>query len=574
MILYKGFSYNISLFLTLLFLLAAVGCVPTTAEVAPSPMPTEHPINTAEAAQPTGTPETVTGCAEGGAGVFTPEDVRCYLASFDPQFVREIDADTAVLFTDPTSIADWIGGAIIYHVPTFSTLVLDRFGDVDPQFSHFTNRAGLAALSDVTADPMLMAELHQAVQQHWQTTSPGTPEVRLSTAWQDGQTTVFLIAIAGLAADDDRFYCANETWKISDVTAEIVSECIARDEDAFIRHVLFSAQEVAGQDEQPVQVALDGVPSNVVMVREGKVAAETAVYQTLIQQTGSSSVIVRGETLTVSSEAAAGLAAAVNPAQLENFTAINQKPHSLRYLFQNSSTVFVQPNHVVERDYLPGGDCIFFQNNYPGLGSVIGFSRIGFNEDQTQALVWMQVECVRSPLPGSVFILEQQNGKWQVTQNIAVQITPRTPELDYTGTASGCGDIFVYRPNGSSSEFIIFYATADIFALSTTPSTLNLAETGSDAAAQIDLYADSVSKLGEFPYCNDVAPMAEPQSVWTAVSGTATITLSQQVNTELCAGEPYQATVLLENVTFRSGTEEILLASVLFDAVTVGWCAG
>jgi hypothetical protein len=85
---------------------------------------------------PTDTSTTTTavlGCIEGGPGIFTPEDVRCYLDQTDPAQVQRIDEETVALLADPQSIADWTGAAIIYHIPTISTLVLDQFGDADPQ---------------------------------------------------------------------------------------------------------------------------------------------------------------------------------------------------------------------------------------------------------------------------------------------------------------------------------------------------------------------------------------------------------------------------------------------------------
>ena len=101
--------------------------------------------------------KTVLGCSEGGPGIFTPEDVHCYLGQTDPAQVQRIDEETVVLLAEPESIADWGGAAIIYHIPTNSTLVLDQFGDADPRASIFNNHAGLAALSELGNNPELMA---------------------------------------------------------------------------------------------------------------------------------------------------------------------------------------------------------------------------------------------------------------------------------------------------------------------------------------------------------------------------------------------------------------------------------
>ncbi len=196
------------------------GCVPTSTlmdtTAAPSVAPPEDPPPAAAA---------VLGCSAGGPGVFTPDDVTCYLANAAPAQVRQINEQTIVLFSDPQSSDNWAGAAIIYHIPTHSTMVLDLFGDGDPQAGIINGRAGLAAFSELTSDLELMAGLKRQIQSVWQTTSSNEPEIRLSAAWQDGPTTIFLVTVAGLGPEDGRFYCPGETWTIGDETIEIVSEC-------------------------------------------------------------------------------------------------------------------------------------------------------------------------------------------------------------------------------------------------------------------------------------------------------------------------------------------------------------
>jgi hypothetical protein len=563
------------LFLCLL-VIVGTGCVPTS-EPGVESQPTET-ISVNVSGQPEGPSEPVVGCAEGGAGVFSPEDVRCYLGSFDQQFVRELDEDTAVLFTNPNDIAEWIGGAIIYHIPTVSTLVLDQFGDVNPQFSQFNGRFGLAALSELVSDPVLMADLQAVVQQNWQTSPANNPEIRLSVAWQDGKTTVFLVSIAGLAAEDDRFYCPGEAWTIGDETIEILSDCMVREEGSLIHHVFFAPMEIKGTTQQLVQLAVNGVPSNVLQVSEGRVSVETAVYQALLQHTGSASVIVRGETLPASSHAALLLSGSVEQSLLDTFLDLNQTSIPLRYLFQGSNNAYLFPGWVIDRDYLPqtgaDPDCAFLNDVFPGINGVIGFSQIGYSSDMSHALVFMRIECDPSTRSNNFLFLAQTNGEWEVVQEIPGTPPVLTPSLDFSGTEAGCGDIFVYKPNGTNSEFVTFYMTAHAFNLSSEPLTIDLAATGDEVMITIDLYDDSVQTLGEFPYCNDVGPQAVPQSVWQAVGGSATITVTDGAQTADCNGDPYQTTVRLENVFFRLGEEEVVLDLVEFNGVTVGWCAG
>ena len=266
-------------------------CAPTGAPLVTTSVPLSPPANQAPEAT-----TVATGCSVGGTGVFTPEDVRCYLANDDSGQVQVIDTETVVLLADPQSIADWAGAAIIYHIPTLSMLAMDRFGDIDPEASIFSSRAGMAALNELASAPELMAGLKQQMQLKWQTTPSNEPEIRLSTAWQDGPTTIFLVAVAGLEATDDRFYCPSETWTIGDNTVEIVADCMVHESGTPVSHFFFAPKSIKGGSEQPVQVALNDVPSNVVRVREGAVAQETIVYQAVLQHITNRPLIVRGET--------------------------------------------------------------------------------------------------------------------------------------------------------------------------------------------------------------------------------------------------------------------------------------
>lgn len=275
-----------------------------------------------------GAEEQIPGCAAGGPGVFTPEDVRCYLASFDPELVWTLDEETAVLFTSPSPIADWVGGAIIYHIPTVSGLVLDINGEIDARFTTINGRTAQLAFDDLLADTETMAEIQQRVQEHWQTS-------------------------------------------------------------------------------------------------------------------GSESASL-------------------------------------------------------------------------------------------------------------------------------------TPGLVYEGGSQGCGSIFVYKANNDEdlSEFLTVFIPAPDFSLSAEPTTLELADHSGEIIVKIDLFGGRVYSLGEFPYCNDVGPEAEPQSVWLADSGTLTVTVNGTVPNESCTGDGFQTTIRLENVVFRHNTETVQLEEALFEDVYVGWCAG
>ncbi len=487
---------------------------------------------------------TILGCSEGGPGIFTPEDVRCYLDQTDPPRSQRIDGETVVILADPDSIADWAGAAIIYHIPTVSMLVLDQFGDADPEASIFSSRAGLAALSELGGNPELMAGLKQQLQLKWQTAPSNEPAIRLDTAWQDGSTTIFFIAVAGLEATDDRFYCPSQTWTIGDATEEIVPDCMAHEVGTPVSHFFFEAKRITGSGERPVQVVLNGVPSNVVQVREGTVAPETLVYQAVLQQIAARPLIVRGETFPGFDGDAAQIVDVVDSSLQHNYLAVNETPSSLRFLFQNSSAYFVTPGASIARDYLPDGAtpqaCAQFRNDYPGLGGVASLSRIGMSGDGAQALVHVLHECGPDDRSAAYYTLSEIADGWQVTNTVAAvtELPTLTPEMEYVNQASGCGDIFVYKSNRARSEYVKVFIDARAVALSAEPVMLDLAAHPEASGAWIDVYADSVEKLGEKPYCNDIGQTAVPQSVWQAVSGTITVTVSASAPTEPCAGEP------------------------------------
>lgn len=367
----------------------------------------------------------IPGCNEGGSGVFTPEDVQCYLDKLQSNQVQSIDENTAFLLSDATSIGDWVGAAIIYHIPTRSMLVLDKFGDIDPLTSVFTNRAGLAAISELTGDPALMAGLKQQVELNLQTSPSHQPEIRLSAAWQDGQTTIFLITVAGLDPNDERFYCPNQTWILGDITEEIAVDCISIQAGIPISRVFFESKTIQGNSEIPVQVALNGVQSNILQVREGNPARESAIYRAVLEHFSSRPLIIRDETITGYDYSADLESKDIPSSVLQNYLAANQIVSSLRFLFQNSESYFTTPSENITRYFLQGNPdnpqqaCEQFHNEYPQLGSVVTLSNIGFSEDGSQALVHILIECGPDDTRRAAYVLLSQiDGKWQVLEEI------------------------------------------------------------------------------------------------------------------------------------------------------------
>ena len=176
----------------------------------------------------------------------------------------------------------------------------------------------------------------------------------------------------------------------------------------------------------------------------------------------------------------------------------------------------------------------------------------------------------------AVQLQDKEGRQWQMdtTSGETIPGDKIAPTLDYTDTAAGCGDIFVYKSTVDQSEYITVWVAANAFDLSNSPATLDIAAHPESIVAQIDMYSGKITDRGEFPYCNDVAPMAEPQSVWTATSGTVIVTVPADAPTEPCTSDPYQATISLENVIFSLNEQTVTVPSLSFDDVPVGWCSG
>ena len=203
--------------------------------------------------------EKTLGCAAGGMGVHTAADLRCYLKQFDPRLVRMINEEIAVLIFPADSIADWIGGANIYHIPTVSSVTLDRNGYVEPPWSGIQSRAAWEALRAVLFDAVLMEELRQAVADEWQTADPKAVTLKLGIAYQEGRDVVFLWSLVGLDADDPSFYCVGQGWRIGNTHMESIPAC-AEFQPPATR--LGQMEYQLEQPEQVVQLSIGGLQSN------------------------------------------------------------------------------------------------------------------------------------------------------------------------------------------------------------------------------------------------------------------------------------------------------------------------
>ncbi len=525
-------------------------------------------------------PITNTGWCVGGPELFKPKDMACYLGSRESDSVQSINGETIFIYAEPGSVNDWAGAAVIFHEPTQSMVAFDEFGDVNPLTSVFTSRAGLAAFDELLADTVFLADLKEQIQERYQTSSPGEPEIRLSVAWQDGVTTIFQVAIVGLDSDDDRFYCPGQTWTIGDMTVASEPSCVPRDPDVPVRTHFFESQMIEGLDPQLVQVEINGVVSNNALIGETEVAEETAVYLAALEQVTNRTLLIRGETGAELDDVALR-ERGVGSRLIESFLEVNEKPASLRFLFQHNDVYHVHPSEAINLNFLRPGSaqeaCQQFREEYTGLGGIITLSGIGFSEDGSEALVYVEKECGTSVKSAAYYVLAKTADGWQVRDSfeVVVDLPSLTPELVYDDRAEGCGGLFVYKGNERMSEYVTVLIETGELPLTVEPVTFALADYPDKIKVRIAVFADNVHRLGQFPYCNDVGPMAEFQSLWEAVGGSVTVSVTaESVGDQPCESEPYWTTVLLEDVTFAYGDETVYLDSLIFDDVHVGWCPG
>lgn len=148
------------IFLLLLFALL-VGCGAGTRA---APLPTLAPATRASPAAAEATQENSAAVSTlaPGAGVHTPDDLERYVAGWHEALKYRVNDEVVVLWTTwKDSVANWIGSVLIYHIPSMSILVLDRFGRVDDQYTHYESEEGQQQLEAVLANEVLMDRIRR-----------------------------------------------------------------------------------------------------------------------------------------------------------------------------------------------------------------------------------------------------------------------------------------------------------------------------------------------------------------------------------------------------------------------------
>jgi hypothetical protein len=120
-----------------------------TAELLPTlPTPTPIPLPTA-------------------SGTQTPADLRQRLDNYPDELKLILDEEVAVIFADPNSLAEWVGTAFIYHIPSLSEVVLDFEGEVDPRYTRYNTDEGRRQLETVLTDEASMGRIRGRIRELW-----------------------------------------------------------------------------------------------------------------------------------------------------------------------------------------------------------------------------------------------------------------------------------------------------------------------------------------------------------------------------------------------------------------------
>ncbi|MCZ7666458.1 MAG: META domain-containing protein [Chloroflexi bacterium] len=106
--------------------------------------------------------------------VHTPQDVVRHFDEWPSEHKQRLSDELLVIFTYPHPLGDWVGGALIYDVPSVSAIVLDFNGRFNPDLTHYKDEAGQVRLEEILADANLMQELQDEVVSRW--LNPGSTD--------------------------------------------------------------------------------------------------------------------------------------------------------------------------------------------------------------------------------------------------------------------------------------------------------------------------------------------------------------------------------------------------------------
>lgn len=104
---------------------------------------------------------------------------------------------------------------------------------------------------------------------------------------------------------------------------------------------------------------------------------------------------------------------------LENFSNKNKVPLTLQNRFNVRVPYVLLSKRDLDYIFQPGNDWIEFYRKYPGQG-LIEFSRIGFNPQMNQALVYTSMQSGGKSGQGYYVFLSKEGGNWTIKYKIEI----------------------------------------------------------------------------------------------------------------------------------------------------------
>lgn len=102
---------------------------------------------------------------------------------------------------------------------------------------------------------------------------------------------------------------------------------------------------------------------------------------------------------------------------IRNFKRWNLAPESLRWIGEISPRIEFLSSEEEGQIFIgdmPGEGWSRFYQRYPGSGGLVSLSRIGFNDDHTEALVYVAHTCGSLCGSGEFVILKKDHGRWTI----------------------------------------------------------------------------------------------------------------------------------------------------------------
>lgn len=154
------------------------------------------------------------------------------------------------------------------------------------------------------------------------------------------------------------------------------------------------------------------------------------------------------------------------------------------------------------------------------------------------------------------------------------QKTTKLEPSDFEEKANGCGNFIVYKYSKKAGGLSV-KINNDTIQITNSPITLDIQSTND---VEI-IYAEGENLFETMPtsFCNDYSnPKTAKPKVWTATSGTVTVSSLGSSEKSLSGFSEYYVRVDLENIYFldESNKNPISLSKLVFEKVLVGWYPG